>query len=450
MITIRRFKLAPYQEAFLNNPHRFTAVEASTKAGKTAGAIQWGVEQWHDFTKPVGWETTWCAPVYEQAKIAFKRIKRALPVAYDVNDSSLTCFTPRGDELRFKSADDVNNLYGPDARAVVFEEFTRSKNVLDAFMALRSTLTKTKGKMKLIGNFIGNANAGHQLALAHSGDPEWAHFIVTAQMAVDAGILDQAELDQARKDLPPYRFMALYMCQGGAHPLQMMNSDAINDLWTNTPKQLQPKCIVVDVAGQGRDKTVISLWNGLLLEHLTVMDQSGGPEVVAAIAQLASIEGVRRHNIVVDADGIGGMGVCDYMPGCVRFHGGGKIIPRQGDEKANYFNLRAQCYFTLAEYVNDGSIGISKDLADHRDTINIELEAIRRNDDVAEGKLKVCPKDEIKQNIGRSPDFADVFMMRMALDLHPESKALENMEDRIKRQRYRRSTEPPSLTYPRQ
>ena len=120
-VAIQLFKLAPYQEAFLYNTHRFTGVEASTKAGKTAAGIQWGVTQWHDIRFPVGWETTWCAPVYEQSKIAYKRIKRALPKKYDVNDSSLTMFTPRGDELRFKSADNVNNLYGPDARAVVFK-----------------------------------------------------------------------------------------------------------------------------------------------------------------------------------------------------------------------------------------------------------------------------------------------------------------------------------------
>ena len=36
---------------------------------------------------------------------------------------------------------------------------------------------------------------------------------------------------------------------------------------------------------------------------------------------------------------------------------------------------------------------------------------------MAEGKLKIAPKEEIKEMIGRSPDFPDVMMMRMIFEL---------------------------------
>ena len=428
-VAIQLFKLAPYQEAFLYNTHRFTGVEASTKAGKTAAGIQWGVTQWHDIRFPVGWETTWCAPVYEQSKIAYKRIKRALPKEYDVNDSSLTMFTPRGDELRFKSADNVNNLYGPDARAVVFEEFTRAPHLMDAFIALRSTLTTTRGKMKLIGNFIGSANAGHQLCLAHKDDPEWAHFIITAQMAVDAGIMDREELEQARKDLPHHRFMALYMCEGSVHPLQMMRSDAINSLWTNNHVPEGLPALTVDIARFGRDKTVIGAWSGMRLKHIETIAKNSIPEAVEAINKAAQMFGVQRHRVVVDEGGVGG-GVVDALTGCIAFNDASSPMKAgEAVEDHNYHNLRAQCYYRLADIVNAGGIFI--DCTDHRDEIALELEVVRRLEDQAENKLKVIKKDEMKTLIGRSPDYGDMIKMRVRLELEPSTQGFERVIDNI-------------------
>ena len=36
-----------------------------------------------------------------------------------------------------------------------------------------------------------------------------------------------------------------------------------------------------------------------------------------------------------------------------------------------------------------------------------------------DGKLRIIPKQQIKQAIGRSPDFADVIAMRAVFDLAP-------------------------------
>lgn len=420
-IEILPFPLAPYQEKFLNNRHRFTAVEASTKAGKTAGCIYWAVQQWHDFSFPVGWETTWCAPVYNQSRIAYDRIKRAIPKSYDVNDTRLTIFTPRGDELRFKSADDVNNLYGPDARAVIFEEYTRCRNVLAAFKALRSTLTATNGKMKLIGNYIGQANAGHQLAVSMANNPEWAHFIVTAQHAVEAGIMKQSELDQARMDMSPSDFLALYMCQGSNHPLQLVRSDAISSLWTNTHVPSGDPRMAVDVARFGRDRTVITVAHGLQVLHVETHDQTDIPEVARLVTQAATRFAIPRHAIVVDEGGVGG-GVVDLLPGCIPFNGGAAQVKVKGD--LNYGNLRAQCWYRAADIINSGGMWVKTD--DHRDSLAMELEVVRRAEDMAEGKLKVIKKDEMKSLLGRSPDIGDTLMMLMWFELKAPTSTFED------------------------
>jgi hypothetical protein len=118
--------------------------------------------------------------------------------------------------------------------------------------------------------------------------------------------------------------------------------------------------------------------------------------------------------------------LADYLKGCVRYHGGGSTLRQQGDDDANYANLRSQCYYLLAEMVNGRAVSIDPDLGQYRVDIAMELEHIRRKDDLAEGKLKVIPKIEIKESLGHSPDYADVFMMRMLFELRSHSVALDH------------------------
>src|SRR5205823_2825859 len=55
---------------------RYAIIEASTKAGKTVGCIIWLAEQ--AFAGQAGRNYWWVAPIYPQAKIAFRRLKRGL------------------------------------------------------------------------------------------------------------------------------------------------------------------------------------------------------------------------------------------------------------------------------------------------------------------------------------------------------------------------------------
>jgi hypothetical protein len=44
-----------------------------------------------------------------------------------------------------------------------------------------------------------------------------------------------------------------------------------------------------------------------------------------------------------------------------------------------------------------------------------------------DGKLRILPKEKIKEHIGRSPDWMDIFIMRMYFEVHknrPTSRAI--------------------------
>ena len=110
--------------------------------------------------------------------------------------------------------------------------------------------------------------------------------------------------------------------------------------------------------------------------------------------------------VLIDEDGVGG-GVKDGISGCKGFVNGSKALKNE-----NFQNLKTQCYFKLAELVNQGKVAV-KDKA-HKQVIIEELEIIKRDKiDKDTQKLSIIPKDTIKSLLGRSPDYADALMMRM-------------------------------------
>jgi hypothetical protein len=420
-IVLKRPPLADYQRAILESPSRFTICEASTKSGKTHSHLWWGIEQWHRKDCPTTWEVWWVAPVYQQTKIAYSRLKANFShvPGYTFNDSDLAARCPSGRVFRFKSAEKPDNLFGENVQAFIFDEFTRARP--EAWPALRSTVTFTGGKGKMIGNFIGNANWGHQLMEAHKDDPDFAYFRINALQAVEAGILPAEEVEQARRSLPFNVFQALYMAEGSAHPLQLIRSDAIVSLWTNAHVPAGEPRMAVDVARFGRDRTVITVAHGLQVLHVETHDQTDIPEVARLVTQAATRFAIPRHAIVVDEGGVGG-GVVDLLPGCIPFNGGAAQIKVKGD--LNYGNLRAQCWYRAADIINSGGMWVKAD--DHRDSLAMELEVVRRAEDMAEGKLKVIKKDDMKSLLGRSPDIGDTLMMLMVFELKAPTSTFED------------------------
>jgi len=125
---------------------------------------------------------------------------------------------------------------------------------------------------------------------------------------------------------------------------------------------------------------------------------------------------IPRSNVVIDEDGVGG-GIVDELQGVKGFVNNSK--PKEGVIKYNYANLKSQCYFKLADLVNEGKISIKCDIG-IRKLIIEDLEQIKRKDADKDGKLAVTPKEDIKENIGRSPDFGDALMMRMLFEVRQE------------------------------
>ncbi len=211
-IAYKRPFLYSYQKQILNATERYTITEAATKVGKTASHIIWLFEE--ALKCKNNQSVWWVAPTYSQAEIAFKRMKAQITNKnfFKANETKLTLTLPTGAIIQFKSAEKPDNLYGDDVYAAVFDEFTRARE--EAWFALRSTLTKTNGRCKFIGNVKGKKNWGYRLALkAKAGEQNFKHFKITAYDAVAEGLLSLEEIESAKRELPEHVFNELYMAE---------------------------------------------------------------------------------------------------------------------------------------------------------------------------------------------------------------------------------------------
>lgn len=210
-IEYERPYLYPKQLAAIFDPRRYSVIEASTKAGKTSGCIAWIVEL--ALGGQDGHNYWWVAPVSDQANIAFGRCRKALPQGVALAHLTLKTITLlNGAVIWFKSGDKPDSLYGEDVYAAVVDEASRFKE--DAWYAIRSTLTATRGPARIIGNVKGRKNWFYRMARrAEMGDPAMGYHKIIAGDAIAAGVIAQEDVEDARRIMPDHVFRELYLAE---------------------------------------------------------------------------------------------------------------------------------------------------------------------------------------------------------------------------------------------
>ena len=192
---------------------------------------------------------------------------------------------------------------------------------------------------------------------------------------------------------------------------QLISNDAMNNIFTNSfVSRSNHNYIVVDVARKGKDKSVIMRWNGFIVEEIIEYSKNTITELASVVKSMTTKHKIPMSNVIVDESGVGG-GLVDILR-CKGFVGGSKAL---GGE--NYFNLRTQCLYYLADRINKNEIYVMTDPS----RINViieELEQIKSDINDGDSKLKVISKDDVKSNIGRSPDYSDTLSMRMYFELN--------------------------------
>lgn len=220
-------------------------------------------------------------------------------------------------------------------------------------------------------------------------------------------------------------------------PARLFDFDDIHDAYTMVVNdditERYEKYCTVDVARFGSDYTIIRIWEGLQSRKTIVLKGVGTDKIVEKLEQIEKGWKIRRSHFVVDEDGVGG-GVVDHFKGCLGFVNNSRPYEERGEvnqfEKRNYRNLKTQCYFMLSQYMHAGDIGITCDETEKELTTE-ELQQIKRLNMYDDTKpLDVTHKKEIRERIGRSPDYADTLMMRMIFELK-KPPSLDNISESV-------------------
>ncbi len=212
--------------------------------------------------------------------------------------------------------------------------------------------------------------------------------------------------------------------------------DTLLAIFDKRDVQTDEQYITCDAARFGSDAARIGRWIGMDLVEAVSFDVSRTTDISAQINQWIYTHNIPTKNVVVDADGVGGGVVDEVGGGCVSFVNNSTAIvseevqdyqdstnaPIDGTlKRENYGSLKDQCGFKLAEVINAYKLVISADLGEKDRAMLIEeLEHLKRRS--TDGKLKLKSKDDVKADIGHSPDWSDLLLFRMWFEIAPVIK----------------------------
>lgn len=210
-------------------------------------------------------------------------------------------------------------------------------------------------------------------------------------------------------------------------PTALCTYDNIISIFSNNHIQRSDrKRIVADIARFGSDKARIGVFYGWVLVEHVEFAISATTEIQDAILALRVKHSIPADMCIADEDGVGG-GVVDNCK-IKGFLNNGKPLPpketkennlvKSNEEQPNYANLQAQCIYGLASIINKHEFFIECELTSmQKEDISTELSWMKTFKVDDERKLRVLPKEKVKENIGRSPDWRDLFMMNYYFEL---------------------------------
>lgn len=200
-------------------------------------------------------------------------------------------------------------------------------------------------------------------------------------------------------------------------PSKLIDYDKINNCFTNEFIEAGQMYISADIARYGSDKMVVCVWSGFRVVEVFSLSKSSVIETAEAIRGLSTKWKVPNSNIIADEDGVGG-GVIDILK-CKGFVNNSRAL-KEENVIVEYQNLKTQCYYKLAAKIQNNEIYINCPDGTMHDDIIKELEQVKRDKIDSDGKLRIVPKEKVKENIGRSPDYSDALAFRMYFELAPK------------------------------
>ena len=200
-------------------------------------------------------------------------------------------------------------------------------------------------------------------------------------------------------------------------PACLIDWDSIQDFFTNKHVKGVTRYITADIALQGSDRFVIAVWEGWRVIHLESHKKTNGKEVITRIQTLQHQFAVAQSNIAFDNDGLGSF-ISGWMLNAYAFKNGSKPLYQRKSKADEYEHLKAQCYYHFSDKIVAKEAFFDFELIpEEREELEQELSWIKNGNLDSERKLTIIRKKDVKEGLGRSPDYTDALMMRSVFDL---------------------------------
>jgi len=406
---------------------RFKVVRAGRRGGKTALEVEdMSFEALSERDSPI----FYIAPTQIQARaIIWESLKSRLAGIGEINESRLEMRVPTVDggfsTISVAGWENRENFRGRKAKKIYFDEVDTMRGFFLGWQEIfRPALTDLKGQAMFSGTPKKENPNLRRLEKMAETDADYEAFHFTTY---DNPHVPSDEVDKARRELDADTFKQEYMAEYVENSGALFSYSALVDCFTNTVTKDGRKYLIVDVADDGSDRTVFSFWDGLEEYRREEFSHMNSESLISQIREYAAMDRIPYSQIAVDAIGVGSAAASSsLLNGIIGFKGSYAPIKTDLDIvkvpnmgylptapvlTSDYRNLRVQCVFELANLVNNHRIA-SKVTGSFRER-TIEEVSVYQDTSNGDGKRMCTTSEEVKEAIGRSPDHASTWIMRV-------------------------------------
>lgn len=316
--------------------------------------------------------------------------------------------TFHGRKIQLLGADNPDSLRGRYADGVVLDEYAQIKRAVFGEI-VRPMITDHHGWVLFCGTPKGQDNFYNQYVFAKReslkpGSDWWAGVYPATQ----TGVISAEELDVLRRETVAAVFRQEYLCDFLASstnalvPMDLVE-DAKKRYYPEARLLGAPKIIGVDPARFGDDRSVIFKRQGLQAYAPVVMSKLDNVDLAGRVAR--EVRDFKPDAVFVDAGN--GAGVIDVLRrmgvDVIEVPFGGKPL-----NPGQYANKRAEMWGEMAAWIKSGGA-----LPEREADLGEELACAVYDFDAA-GRMRLEPKDKIKERLGKSPDLADALALTFA------------------------------------
>jgi len=242
--------------------------------------------------------------------------------------------------------------------------------------------------------------------------PRYHKIVIDYRQGIEEGRITKEFVEEAKEDMPEQMFAILYECRFPEEEgidekgyLPLVNERELDMAYREKIELFGELRLGIDTAGGGRNKSVIVLRgeNGA-----RILFRSNTPDTMLVVGK--GLEAMERYrvdprNVFVDAIGLG-KGVFDRLNEQKEGINGVIWGEKPEFEEEEFFNLKAQCYWRLAQWIRSG--GGLEGKGEFDDLLDVKYKVM------SDRKIRMKSKEEMLREGILSPDVADALALTFA------------------------------------